>query len=131
MVDQVPKSNCFLPTRGPLPTRTTRRPLSTHIPIWTVLKLFLVRHARASTRLLPLDTLTLTRTTFLEAGDNFYWRGYPSLIGKWGLCIDCKADGTDPGDLEIIVSGLTQVEPNTPSVRHLLLFGIHWAPRCA
>ncbi len=43
-------------------------------------------------------------------------------MGKWGLCIDCKAGGTDPTDhLEIIVSGAKQVRPDAPSVCHFLL----------
>lgn len=71
-------------------------------------------------RLFPPTVLTLPQITFTEPGVNFFWRGYPSEIGKWGLCIDCKAGGTGPTDhLEILFSGAKQVRPDAPSVRHL------------
>jgi len=125
LVHRVLRSNSSLSERGVLWTRRTRRPLSTRSRMSKALKLsslFLVRVDSASTRLLLPDTLMLTRTTFKGPGDNFLWRGYPSPIGKWGLCIDCKAGGTVPTDhLEIIVSGAKQVRPDAPSVRHFLI----------
>jgi len=70
----------------------------------------------------PPDVLTRTQTTFKEPGVNFYLIGYCSQIGKWGLCIDCKANGTVPTDhLEILLSGANQFMPGAHSVCHSLL----------
>jgi hypothetical protein len=124
-VHRVLRSNCCLSGHGVLSTRRTRGPLSTRSQTSKALKLSslsLVRVDSASTRLLLPDTLMLTQAAFKGPGDNFLWRGYPSQMGKWGLCIDCKAGGTVPTDhLEIIVSGAKQVRPDAPSVRRFLL----------
>ena len=68
------------------------------------------------------NTLCSLEPPFKDPEGNVFWRGYPPEFGKWGLCIDCKANGTDPTDhLEILYSPRNRVRPDAPSVRHFLL----------
>lgn len=121
LVHRALRSNWCLPARGVISTRRTSHTRSRMSKALKLSSLSLVRVGLASTRLLLPDTLMLTRTTFKGPGDNFLWRGYPSQMGTWRLCIDCKAGGTSPTDhVEIIVSGAKQVRPNAPSVRHFV-----------